>query len=236
MAREYINDISEITAQYPNYTAQNRKNVSPNYEPVTETIVIPASCKIELDHAIHGHQNISVRINGGEQIITLYGNPLEVDMVGVSFTDVPIIEFHSSTTGATATITYTPIVSVRSAGWENKIEKELEAISINADVPKVVHSNDLADGIIPTGTTLFVFEGFESQFHLPSAADYHGKTLKLVMIDGFDNMIMAQPGEYIWYSGYPYGDIFGAIPGKVVELVGFVSGGGDKHWFTLGMS
>ena len=138
MAKIYTNNIADITAQFPNYVAENRLNPDADYPVRTETGTVPATpdsdglYRIELDYVINASKAITVEVDGNAKTFVEYGVAVTASQYGGNLRGIPIIEFHSSLAGEPFEISYYPLASCRSSAWENKVEAELAEISVQA--------------------------------------------------------------------------------------------------------
>lgn len=138
MARTYTNSLAETPSSYPTvYTPIERLNKG-TYEPITEPFTVPAVAdsegryRVELDFGINSNVTPVIDCGGDTDLPRIpYPAVPGPSEVGVAVKDVPILEFHSSRAGESGTIEYSPIGSVRTSDWENRIQNELVSLAEN---------------------------------------------------------------------------------------------------------
>lgn len=225
MARTYTNSLAAVAASFPGsvYEPVQRLNGAQDYTEITETFTVPAVAdsegryRVELDYAINS--NVTPVINCG---VTLdlaripYPSVPAAGQVGVAVSDVPILEFHADRAGETGQITYQPLGSVRTAGWENRIQVEIAAVQ------EAVGTGDIADSRLSDNVPLLdaATNAFEGNLHVDGQGQYEG-------------LITANSGAVIGTSGTQINKIlsgtaaidFGSIAaGTALELTITVSG------------
>lgn len=159
MARPYTNDIADTVASFPGavFTPENRKNLAPDYDPITEAITVPAAdaegrCRVELAYQLRSAVDPVITINGDVLTHLPYGEAVDAAEVGINFSGVPILEFNVSLAGFTGSIVYAPLTSVRTASWENQIQAEIvaaqEAAALSSSPPVTSVNTKIGDVVL----------------------------------------------------------------------------------------
>ena len=134
MARPYTNDLDDVTPYFPGavYPANEWKNRSNDYAPITETFVVPGAGNdyaVLLQYAILKQTAFTVEDTTESEflIVVPEGQVPGEPEVAVDF-DLGYLGFDSSREGNTIEVTYTPIGSALTSGRMNQIEVELGGI------------------------------------------------------------------------------------------------------------